>query len=81
MWIPLAGEDNLLGDALLGGPDLQNRGAQQVARVVKADLDYYLRAIKRDGLVQSLPSFKVYVDSPLATEATRIYSAAGGPRR
>ena len=38
------------------------------------ELLYYLREIKRDGLVQSLPSFKVYVDSPLATEATRIYS-------
>ena len=30
------------------------------------ELLYYLREIKRDGLVQSLPSFKVYVDSPLA---------------
>ena len=38
------------------------------------ELLYYLREIKRDGLVQSLPSFKVYVDSPLATEATKIYS-------
>ena len=38
------------------------------------ELLYYLREIKRDGLVKSLPSFKVYVDSPLATEATKIYS-------
>jgi len=38
------------------------------------ELLFYLRQIKRDGLVQSLPSFKVYVDSPLATEATRIYA-------
>ena len=38
------------------------------------ELLYYLREIKRDGLVQSLPSFKVYVDSPLASEATKIYS-------
>ena len=38
------------------------------------ELLYYLREIKRDGLVTSLPSFKVYVDSPLASEATKIYS-------
>ena len=38
------------------------------------ELLYYLREIKRDGLVHSLPSFKVYVDSPLASEATKIYS-------
>ena len=31
------------------------------------ELLYFLREIKRDGLVQSLPSFKVYVDSPLAS--------------
>ena len=38
------------------------------------ELLYFLREIKRDGLVKSLPSFKVYVDSPLASEATKIYS-------
>ena len=38
------------------------------------ELLYFLREIKRDGLVTSLPSFKVYVDSPLAAEATKIYS-------
>ncbi len=35
---------------------------------------YFLREIKERGLVHSAPDFPVYVDSPLAAEATRIYS-------
>ena len=35
---------------------------------------YFLREIKDEGLVKSAPNFQVCVDSPLAAEATRIYS-------
>ena len=38
------------------------------------ELLYFLREIKDEGLVKSAPNFQVCVDSPLATEATRIYS-------
>ena len=38
------------------------------------ELLYYYRQIKRDGLVKSFPDFKVYVDSPLAIEATAIFN-------
>ncbi len=38
------------------------------------ELLYHLRVIKEKGLVKSLPSFPVYVDSPLAVEATNIYT-------
>jgi metallo-beta-lactamase family protein len=34
---------------------------------------YYLRKIKADKLVQGHGNFKVYVDSPLAVEATQIF--------
>ena len=34
---------------------------------------YYLRRIKAEGLVKGFDSFPVYVDSPLAEEATKIY--------
>lgn len=34
---------------------------------------YYIRKIKEDRLVKGYGDFKVYVDSPLAIEATRIY--------
>jgi metallo-beta-lactamase family protein len=37
------------------------------------ELLYSIREIKEDGLVKSLPDFPVYVDSPLALEATSIY--------
>lgn len=37
------------------------------------ELLYYIREIKERGLVQSVPDFPVYVDSPLAGEATRIF--------
>lgn len=38
------------------------------------ELLYYLREIKEEGLVDAYPDFEVYVDSPLASEATSIYS-------
>ncbi len=38
------------------------------------ELLYFIREIKNRGLVKSAPDFKVVVDSPLAAEATRIYS-------
>lgn len=39
------------------------------------ELLYLLRQIKEQGLVQGHDGFPVYVDSPLAVEATQIYSA------
>lgn len=38
------------------------------------ELLYFIREIKERGLVKSYPDFPVYVDSPLAAEATRIFS-------
>lgn len=38
------------------------------------ELLYFIREIKERGLVTSMPNFQVYVDSPLANEATSIYS-------
>jgi len=38
------------------------------------DLLYHIREIKERGLVPSIPDFPVYLDSPLATAATKIYS-------
>lgn len=35
---------------------------------------YFIREMKERGLVKSVPDFPVYVDSPLANAATRIYS-------
>lgn len=37
------------------------------------ELLYFIREIKERGLVPSSPNFPVYVDSPLATKATKIY--------
>lgn len=37
------------------------------------ELLYFLRQIKEQGLVASHPDFEVYVDSPLAVEATSIF--------
>lgn len=37
------------------------------------ELLYYLRQIKELGLVTALPNFKIYLDSPLAIEATNIF--------
>jgi metallo-beta-lactamase family protein len=37
------------------------------------ELLYFIREIKERGLVKSVPNFEVYVDSPLANAATRIY--------
>ncbi len=38
------------------------------------ELLYFIRGMKEQGLVKSMPDFPVYVDSPLAAEATKIYS-------
>ena len=38
------------------------------------ELLYNIREIKERGLVKSVPNFSVYLDSPLATAATKIYS-------
>jgi metallo-beta-lactamase family protein len=38
------------------------------------ELLYFLREIKQNHMVSSVPDFEVCVDSPLATEATKIYS-------
>lgn len=38
------------------------------------ELLYFIREIKDRGLVKTVPNFTVCVDSPLAAEATRIYS-------
>ncbi len=38
------------------------------------ELLYYIREMKERHLVKSVPDFPVYVDSPLASEATKIYS-------
>lgn len=38
------------------------------------ELLYSLREVKTKGLCKKYPNFKVYVDSPLAVEATKIFS-------
>ena len=38
------------------------------------ELLYFMREMKEQGMVKSVPNFQVYVDSPLAGEATRIFS-------
>ena len=38
------------------------------------DLLYHIREIKERGLVKKVPNFPVYLDSPLANAATRVYS-------
>lgn len=35
---------------------------------------YFLRIIKRDNMVKNYPKFEVYVDSPLAIEATNVFN-------
>ena len=37
------------------------------------ELLFFIREIKEDQLVKSIPDFEVYVDSPLAKQATEIY--------
>lgn len=37
------------------------------------ELLYFIRQIKEEGLVRTNPDFEVYVDSPLAVEATSIF--------
>lgn len=39
------------------------------------ELLYLIRNIRQQGLLRGHPNFSVYVDSPLAVEATRIYSS------
>ena len=39
------------------------------------ELLYFIRDMKERGIVKSFPNFPVYVDSPLASEATKIYSS------
>ena len=38
------------------------------------ELLYFLREIKNEGMIKSVSNFQVVVDSPLAAEATKIYS-------
>ena len=38
------------------------------------ELLYFLREIKAEGLVKTAPDFAVVVDSPLASEATKVYA-------
>ena len=38
------------------------------------ELLYFMREMKRDGMVKSNPNFTVVVDSPLANEATKIFA-------
>lgn len=38
---------------------------------------YYIRMIKQDNLIPELPDFPVYVDSPLAVEATEVFHENG----
>jgi len=38
------------------------------------ELLYFIREIKAEGLVRSVPDFPVYIDSPLAQRATRIFA-------
>ncbi len=38
------------------------------------ELLYFIREIKQRGLVKSNPDFRVYVDSPLAVEATQVFN-------
>jgi len=38
------------------------------------ELLYFIREIKQEGLVKSVPNFEVVVDSPLARQATEIFS-------
>ena len=37
------------------------------------ELLYFFRKIKQDGLIKAYPDFPVYVDSPLAVEATTVF--------
>ena len=37
------------------------------------ELLFFLREIKNEGMVKSLPDFRVFVDSPLAVEATNVF--------
>lgn len=35
---------------------------------------YFIRLIKKDNMVKNFPNFEVYVDSPLAIEATNVFN-------
>ncbi|MBQ7942453.1 MAG: MBL fold metallo-hydrolase [Lachnospiraceae bacterium] len=61
--------------------DIMNKTFSQGGNVVipsfavgrTQEILYFIRKIKADGLVTSYPKFEVYVDSPLAVEATGIF--------
>ena len=61
--------------------DIMNKAFSQGGNVVipsfavgrTQEILYFIRKIKADGLVTSYPKFEVYVDSPLAVEATGIF--------
>lgn len=38
------------------------------------ELLYYIRKIKADNMVADIPNFPVYIDSPLAVEATNVFN-------
>ncbi len=38
------------------------------------ELLYYIRKIKADNMIPDLPDFTVYIDSPLAVEATNVFN-------
>lgn len=38
------------------------------------ELLYYIRKIKADNMIPDLPDFQVYIDSPLAVEATNVFN-------
>lgn len=38
------------------------------------ELLYYIRKIKSDNMIPDLPDFQVYIDSPLAVEATNVFN-------
>lgn len=38
------------------------------------ELLYFLRKVKQNGMVKDFPNFPVYVDSPLAVEATNVFN-------
>ena len=56
-------------------PRRQRRHPQSFAVGRTQELLYFIRQIKDAGMVHGHPHFPVYVDSPLANEATRDFPA------